>query len=64
MEESELVWLATYAFGKNLSYEKLGRCDYMYGKKEYLDDVWEYYTEIVEEGLRAFSNKYKHYKLY
>jgi len=64
MNKEEMIWVATVAVGKNMDYETLGWSDYMYGKKEYLDDVWEYVMEYEEEGGRAFREKYKEYKQY
>lgn len=64
MEESQLVWIASYAWQKNLDYEKTKDCDYLYDKEELIDDVWEYYHEIENIGYKAFCKKYRHYKTY
>lgn len=64
MEKEEMLWIATWAWSKNLDYEELGWSDYMNGKKEFLDQVWEYVEELNDNGRIAFYEKYKDYKLY
>lgn len=59
-----MLWIASYAHAKKLDYEKLKYCDYMYGKEEFTDEVWEYVDEINEYGRKAFYEEYKDYKLY
>ena len=64
MNESEKIWTASVAIGKNMDYETLLYSDYMYGHMELIDDVWEYVTECQEDGMNSFREKYKEHKLY
>lgn len=64
MEKKDLLWNASVAIGKNMDYETLKYSDYMYGKEEFTDEVWEYVEECQREGTIAFYEKYKEYKLY
>ena len=64
MEKSEMIWIASVAIGKNLDYETLKYSDYLYGKEDLIDDVWEYVIECKEDGEKAFRKKYSEYKLY
>ena len=64
MEKSELIYLATIVDAKDYDYEKMMYSDYMYGKTEYIDDVFEYVEELQDYGRIAFYEKYKDYKLY
>lgn len=64
MEKEEMLWIATWAWSKNLDKGELRYCDYMYGKEDLTDQVWEYVEELNEYGRVAFYEKYKDYKLY
>lgn len=68
MEKEEIVYLASKAFNKRWDYETLLYSDDLYShpnKRELADQIWEYVTEIEEEGFRVFSDKYgKQCKLY
>ena len=64
MNESEKIYAATYAVGKNLDYEKLMYCDLMYGKEDQTEGVWDYVQELGEIGSIAFKDKYKEHKMY
>lgn len=64
MEKADLIWVATWAFDKGYDYEKTHYSDYMYGKEDLIDDVWEYVNEIEEIGTIAFKEKYKEYKMF
>jgi hypothetical protein len=64
MEKSEMIWIASVAWGKDMDYETLEYSDYMYGKEKFIDDVWEYVEELNDFGRIAFYEKYKDYKLY
>lgn len=58
MNEQELIIIALAAINKNMDFETLKYSDYMYGKEEETDDVWEYVVEYKEIGSIAFSEKY------
>lgn len=64
MEISEMVWIASVAIAKNYDYETLKYSDYLYGKEDDIDEVWEYVTECREDGRTAFYEAYKQYKLF
>ncbi|MDH5183386.1 MAG: hypothetical protein OEX12_05795 [Gammaproteobacteria bacterium] len=64
MTKEEMLWAASIAVGKNLDYEQLMYSDYLYGKEDLIDDVWEYVDECKEIGNREFKKKYHNYKLY
>ncbi len=64
MTKEELLWLASWCFYKNYDIDTLHYCDYLYGKEEYVDDVWEYVVELEEIGRIAFYEKYKEFELY
>jgi hypothetical protein len=64
MEKSEMLWIASVAWAKDMDYETLKYSDYMYGKQEFLDEVWEYVEELNDFGSIKFYEKYKDYKLY
>lgn len=58
MEKEELISIALIAIDKNMDFETLKYSDYMYGKEDQTDDVWEYVDECKEIGSIAFSEKY------
>ena len=66
MEKSEMIWIASYAIAKNMDYETLKYCDYMYGKEHLTDEVWIYVEECREIGEKQFYGRYSEegYKLY
>ena len=59
-----MVWIATWAFAKNLDYEQLSWSDYMYDHRDLADEVWKFVEELQEDGRKAFYEKYKEFKLY
>lgn len=61
MEESEKVRIAMKAINKNLDYETLLYSDYMYGKEDFIEDVWSYVEDAKEQGLMWFRETYKEY---
>ncbi|MEE9459644.1 MAG: hypothetical protein V3V84_07775 [Candidatus Bathyarchaeia archaeon] len=64
MDEAEMIWAATVAIGKNMDFETLKYSDYMHGKEDLTDDVWEYVIEHGHFGSDAFNEKYSKYKRY
>jgi len=64
MNKEEILWTASIAFAKNISCEDLKYSDYMYGKEDLTDRVWEYVEEIKQFGRVAFYDKYKEFRLY
>lgn len=64
MEEKEKIYIASLAFEKCLEYEELKYSDYMYGKEDETDDVWEFVIECQDIGKMAFNEKYGNYDLY
>ena len=64
MEKGEMLWLASLAIEKNMSYGKLQDSDYMYGKEHSTELVWEYVVEAKEQGMIWFREEYKDFKLY
>lgn len=64
MEESEIVWIASVALGKNLDYETLKYSDYLYGKEDFIDEVWLVVLDAQEQGMEWFRAQYHNYKLY
>jgi hypothetical protein len=51
MEEGKKIYIASIALGKGIDYEELYYSDYMHGREDYTDDVWEYVVEGFENGL-------------
>ena len=64
MEKSEMIWIASVAFEKGLSYEDLKYSDYMNGKEQFTDEVYEFVSECKKIGRKAWREKYNGYKLY
>lgn len=64
MEKSEAINIATIAVVKRMDYETLKYSDYLYGKEDQVDLVWEYVDESGEIGRKAFREKYSEYKLH
>jgi hypothetical protein len=63
-EEAEIIYLATKAFDKRWDFETLKYGDDLYGKEQYVDEVWEYVKELQEIGRTEFYIKYCQYNLY
>lgn len=59
MDKKELIQIALIAIRKRMDYETLKYSDYLYGKEDMIDDVWEYVEECEEIGSIAFNEKYK-----
>lgn len=64
MTKEEQISAASYALMKGYDFETLLYCDVMYGKSEFIDDVWDYVIEAEEIGSIAFKEKYKEFKMY
>ncbi len=65
LDKARQLFIASLAHGKGMSYEDLYYSNYMSNdNKEYIDDIWDYVTEIEEIGIEEFKEKYKEYKLY
>ena len=64
MDKEEMIWTASVAIGKNMDYETLYYSDYMNGKEDLTDTVWDYVSECKEIGEKDFREKYSEYKLY
>lgn len=64
MTEAEIIYLATKAFDKRWDFETLKYGDDLYGKEQYVDEVWEYVEELQEIGRAAFYEEHKEFKLY
>jgi len=65
LDKARQLFIASLAYGKGMSYEDLYYSDYMSNdNKEYIDDIWDYVTEIEEIGIEEFKEIYKEYKLY
>ena len=64
MDKAEIIWIASVALGKNMSYETLKYSDYLYGKEYLIDKVWKYVEDAKENGMVWFRGKYAEYKLY
>jgi hypothetical protein len=64
MDTEEMIWIASIALGKNLDYETLRYSDYMYGKEDLTDKVYEYVDEAKDIGLKKFHEKYSEYKMF
>ena len=61
MTEEEKVKIALTAIDKGLSYEELYYSDFMYGREDKTDEVFEYVVEARDEGLTDFYKKYEKY---
>lgn len=65
MDKTEKIYIASIALGKNYNYETLKYSDYLYGKEEYADEIWEdYIVPAKENGMKWFREEYSEYKLY
>ena len=58
MTESEMLSIAKVAIEKLWDFEKLKYSDYLYGKENLADEVYEYVIECREIGTTAFFCKY------
>lgn len=59
MTHSEMLWVAKIAIEKRWDFEKMKYSDYLYGKEDHAEDVWEYVTECDKIGQDSFWEKYK-----
>lgn len=59
MTEKEKINIAKIAIDKKYDFEELYYSDYMRGKEELTDDVWEYVIECEEIGTFVFFSKYR-----
>lgn len=64
MKKEEIIYLASKFFDKGWDYEKCYYGDDLYGKEEFIDEIWDYVIEIKDIGRIAFYEEYKDYKLY
>lgn len=58
MTQDEMVRLAKLAIEKHYDYEKLKYSDYLYGKEDLADEVWDFVEECQAIGMTAFEAKY------
>lgn len=58
MEQSDKLKIAKIAFGKGWDFETLKYSDYMYGKEEFADEVYDFVEECKQIGLLRFQQKY------
>jgi hypothetical protein len=58
MQKEEMIKIAKKAIEKKLDYETLKYSDYLYGKEQFADEVYEYVTECEEIGTVEFYKKY------
>lgn len=58
MERDEMIKIAKKAIEKRMDYETLEYSDYLYGKEDMADEIWEFVTECEEIGTIAFYEKY------
>ena len=58
MEKSEMLSIAKVAIEKLWDFEKLKYSDYLYGRENLADEVYEYVIECREIGTIAFFCKY------
>lgn len=61
MNKKEKIQIALTAFDKFMDYETLYYSDYMYGKENLTDEVFEYVIELREIGWKNFKEKYKEF---
>ena len=64
LNESDKVFLASKAYAKNWSYERLQNCEELYGEEHLTDSVWKYVVEMEEGGVNSFLLKYKRFEMY
>ena len=64
MNKQEIIYAASVAIGKRLSYETMKYSDDLYGHEDDIDLVWGYVEECEEIGKISFREKYKEYELY
>lgn len=58
MGKNEMIEIAKVAIRKRLDYETLLYSDYLYGKEQHADDIWEFVAECDQIGQAAFIEKY------
>lgn len=64
MDKKDMIWIASVALAKRYDYETLKYSDYMYGKEDLTDAVWEFVEEGEEQGMQWFRETYSEYKLF
>lgn len=64
MEKHEIIYLASKFFDKGWEYEKAMYSDDLYGREDFIDEIWDYVIECKDIGYKAFKEKYSEYKLY
>jgi len=58
MTKEEMINIASSAIRKNLGFETLRYSDYMYGKEDLTEEVYDYVIECQEIGSIEFNKKY------
>tara|TARA_R110000737_G_scaffold129136_2_gene161571 strand:+ start:85 stop:276 length:192 start_codon:yes stop_codon:yes gene_type:complete len=61
MDKKEMIQIARTAIDKRMDYETLKYSDYMYGKENLTEEVWEYVIEAEEQGMNWFMETYAEY---
>ena len=56
-----MIQIARAAIDKRMDYETLKYSDYMYGKENLTEEVWEYVIEAEEQGMNWFMETYAEY---
>ena len=65
MELKDKVYLASKVFDKGWDFETFKYGDDAYHlTQEDIDDIWYMVDDIRENGMRAFREEYKDFKLY
>jgi hypothetical protein len=63
MEKTKMIWIASCAVSKKMSFEDLRYSDYMYGKEGETGEVWGYVEECYDIGIAAFKEKYSGFRM-
>lgn len=58
LSEIEKIRIAKRAIDKNMDFETLKYSDYMYGRENETDSVYQYVRECKKIGEDAFDEKY------
>jgi hypothetical protein len=61
MDKKEMIQIARRAIDKRMDYETLRYSDYMYGKENLTEEVWEYVIEAEEQSMNWFMETYAEY---
>lgn len=63
MRKEDLIFIASVAVVKDMSYEDLMNSAYLDGNKHELDNIWEYVVECKDDGVDTFQERYEQYKM-